>query len=88
MPIYEYECNSCGKVFEKMQNINDENREINCEYCGEKAYRKISKTSYHLTGSGFYNTDNRNSCCADKNKNMDSCLAATSCPNSACSMAK
>ncbi len=72
MPIYEYECKSCGNVFEKMQSINTESRIETCPKCSKDAERKISATSYHLTGSGFYNTDKKSpapacpsgSCCA------------------------
>lgn len=59
MPIYEYHCTSCGKDFEKMQSINNEERATECVYCGKQAERKVSVTSYHLTGSGFYNTDKK-----------------------------
>ena len=56
MPIYEYEC-SCGKVFEKLESINSQEKTAPCPQCGATAKRKISVSSYHLTGSGFYNTD-------------------------------
>ena len=61
MPIYEYHCTSCGKDFEKMQR---------------QAERKVSVTSYHLTGSGFYNTDKKAapSCCP-----QGSCCAGGAC---------
>lgn len=62
MPIYEYKCETCGKVFEKMESINSESRICICK-CGGTASRKISQTSYHLTGNGFYNTDNKAAPC-------------------------
>ena len=70
MPIYEYHCNFCGKDFEKMQSINNEERVTECIHCGKEAERKVSVTSYHLTGSGFYNTDKK--------------YAAPSCPTGSC----
>ena len=56
MPIYEYEC-SCGNAFEKLESISSTDKETTCPKCGGTAKRKISLSSYHLTGSGFYNTD-------------------------------
>ena len=77
MPIYEYHCTTCGKDFEKMQSINNDERAIECVYCGRQAERKVSVTSYHLTGSGFYNTDKKaaaRSCCP-----AGSCCAGGAC---------
>ena len=77
MPIYEYYCTTCGKDFEKMQSINNDERAIECVYCGRQAERKVSVTSYHLTGSGFYNTDKKAaapSCCP-----AGSCCAGGAC---------
>lgn len=79
MPIYEYHCTSCGKDFEKMQSITDESRETECTYCGKKAERKVSVTSYHLTGSGFYNTDN---------KAATGCATGSCCAGGACGLNK
>ena len=59
MPIYEYECSSCKNHFEKLESINSEERVCECPHCGGKAERKVSANSYHLTGPGFYNTDNK-----------------------------
>ncbi len=62
MPIYEYLCSSCGTVTEKLESINNENRDTECEKCGKTASRKISATAYHLSGSGFHNTDYKGAC--------------------------
>lgn len=70
MPIYEYVCKKCGKEFEKMQSITNDDRVTECPACKSEAERKVSVTSYHLTGSGFYNTDKKS--------------AAPSCPTGSC----
>lgn len=76
MPIYEYKCSSCGNEFEKMQSINNDERITECPSCKGQAERKVSVTSYHLTGSGFYNTDkNAAPACA-----TGSCCAGGVCP--------
>lgn len=62
MPTYEYECQSCGKVFEVFQSIKDAPI-TTCE-CGEKknVKRLISSGAGILfKGSGFYETDYRSS---------------------------
>ena len=59
MPIYEYECQQCGKVFETIQKFSDP-RLTECN-CDEKApVRKlISAAAFHLKGTGWYATDFR-----------------------------
>ena len=61
MPIYEYRCQDCDKVFEKIQSGFDEHAET-CPSCGGESKRIISNTSFVLKGSGWYVTDycNRN----------------------------
>lgn len=61
MPIYEYHCDSCGHDFEKLELVNDI-KESKCPNCDQVAKRKISVSSYHLSGSGFHNTDYKKQC--------------------------
>lgn len=57
MPTYEYECLSCGYVFEKSQNISDMPLET-CPQCAQKVKRLISTGGGLIfKGSGFYATD-------------------------------
>ncbi len=56
MPIYEYRCEGCGTVFEKIQKGFDEHEET-CPQCGGQASRIMSNTSFVLKGSGWYVTD-------------------------------
>lgn len=59
MPIYDYECENCGK-FEKMQKITAPALE-ECPTCGGKVRRLISKNvGIVFKGSGFYTTDSKN----------------------------
>ena len=59
MPIYEYECQQCGKVFETIRKFSDP-RLTEC-LCEEKApvTKLISAAAFHLKGSGWYVTDFR-----------------------------
>ena len=55
MPIYEYECEKCGKILEIMQKFSDAPLS-ECE-CHGKLKKLISSSSFHLKGSGWYVTD-------------------------------
>ncbi len=52
MPIYEYECKSCGR-FEVMQKITEEPLQT-CETCGSEVHRLVSLSSFALVGGGWY----------------------------------
>lgn len=57
MPIYEYECEKCGKRFEYLQRIDEEPKKI-CP-CGKggKLRRVLSAPAIRFKGSGWYVTD-------------------------------
>lgn len=56
MPIYEYKCKKCGKEYEVFQRITDPAR-TSCKFCKGPAQKLISRTTFHLKGSGWYATD-------------------------------
>ncbi|MBI4902339.1 MAG: zinc ribbon domain-containing protein [Acidobacteria bacterium] len=56
MPLYEYKCQSCGTVFEKMQKFSDAELTVH-EDCGGALERLISAPGLHFKGSGWYITD-------------------------------
>ncbi len=56
MPIYEYECSKCGKVFEAFQRITEEPL-TKCKFCEGRINRLISQCSFQLKGTGWYVTD-------------------------------
>lgn len=56
MPIYEYECLSCGRQHEIMQKHNDK-LVTECPDCGGEMRKLISNTSFVLKGAGWYKTD-------------------------------
>ena len=57
MPIYEYQCDSCGNRIEALQKISDEPLKI-CSACGSTSLRKlVSAASFRLKGKGWYETD-------------------------------
>jgi putative FmdB family regulatory protein len=60
MPLYEYECDACGKRFEKIQKFSDPAPD-RCEQCGSGPVRKLlSSPAIQFKGSGWYITDYAN----------------------------
>ncbi|MDA8100579.1 MAG: hypothetical protein M0042_13260 [Nitrospiraceae bacterium] len=69
MPMYEYECSSCGKRFDVMQKFSDPVL-TECRLCNAPGVRKVlSAPSFVLKGSGWYVTDYPS---ADRKKATDS----------------
>jgi len=57
MPIYEYQCESCGHEMEKIQKMSDE-RLKDCPACEKPALKKlVSAAAFRLKGDGWYETD-------------------------------
>ncbi len=57
MPIYEYQCQSCGKELEALQKISDAPLE-DCPACGAASLqKKVSAVAFRLKGGGWYETD-------------------------------
>lgn len=61
MPIYEYQCDECGHEFEVMQRMSDD-RLTTCPSCNKESLRKlVSAAGFQLKGTGWYETDFKNS---------------------------
>jgi putative FmdB family regulatory protein len=57
MPIYEYQCESCGHALEALQRLSDDPL-IDCPACTKPALKKhISAAGFRLKGGGWYETD-------------------------------
>lgn len=60
MPIYEYDCPSCGR-FEILQKIDEKPLRV-CPVCTSKGRtsrvtKLVSPVAFHLKGTGWYKTD-------------------------------
>jgi putative FmdB family regulatory protein len=53
MPVYEYECKQCNKIFEVQQKISDEPMH-NCPECQAPVKKLLSLSSFQLKGGGWY----------------------------------
>jgi putative FmdB family regulatory protein len=56
MPLYEYQCTSCGERTEILQRISDPPY-THCPKCGGEMKKLISSPAIQFKGSGFYKTD-------------------------------
>jgi len=57
MPIYEYQCQSCGHEHEALQKLSDQPL-ITCPACSKpELMKKISAAGFRLKGTGWYETD-------------------------------
>jgi putative FmdB family regulatory protein len=57
MPLYEYQCEACGKRFEVIRKFSDPPLET-CALCGKgPVQRQQSSPAIQFKGSGWYITD-------------------------------
>lgn len=68
MPIYEFECRSCGHVWDRLQKMSDPDPQ-NCPSCGvEQVGRRMTAAAFRLKGGGWYETDFKGD--KDKKRNL------------------
>ena len=54
MPIYAFECGSCGHQFERLQRLADADP-TECPEChAEQVRRQLTAPSFRLAGAGWY----------------------------------
>ena len=57
MPIYAYQCESCGHAKDVLQKMSDAPL-TDCPACGAASFRKqLTAAGFQLKGSGWYATD-------------------------------
>jgi len=85
MPLYEYECESCGATFEVIQKFTDHSVDT-CRTCGGKVRRLLSAPAIQFKGTGWYITDyaRKGKGGSDKEK-ADSASSASSASSSTAS---
>lgn len=76
MPIYEFECRSCGHHYDHLQRLSDADPTV-CPVCSAaQLHRKVSAPSFRLAGSGWYETDFKKN--SDKKRNLADAAGAGS----------
>ena len=53
MPIYEFVCEACGNIVERLQKLSDPPPDA-CPECGGKMAKIMSRNSFQLKGGGWY----------------------------------
>ena len=56
MPLYEYQCEKCGKHVEKIEKFEGPHLK-KCPSCGGRVERLMSAPAIQFKGSGWYVTD-------------------------------
>jgi putative FmdB family regulatory protein len=56
MPLNEYECESCGHRFERIQKFSDPPVDT-CPVCGKHVRKLLSSPAIQFKGTGWYVTD-------------------------------
>ncbi len=79
MPLYDYACPQCGRVFEVRHGF-DEGYGQPCEACGGPLRRVFNPAPVLFKGSGFYVTDSRRGKGSSKTDKSKDEPAATSRP--------
>jgi putative FmdB family regulatory protein len=76
MPIYAYQCSSCGHELEALQKMSDAPL-TDCPACNSATLtKKVTAAAFRLSGGGWYETDFKNG--AKKN------VTSTEAPSPAC----
>jgi putative FmdB family regulatory protein len=76
LPIYTYECHSCGSTLERRQSFSDDPLTTHDE-CGGGLRRVIHPAGIVFKGSGFYNTDYKNGTSSAKSESEPAKAEAT-----------
>jgi putative FmdB family regulatory protein len=78
VPIYEYQCESCGHNLEALQKLSDSPL-TECPACHKSTLKKqISAAGFRLSGGGWYETDFK----SGKKKNLAGDSASSSSTSS------
>lgn len=68
MPIYEFECRSCGARFDRLQRLSDPDPD-SCPECGAAQVKRcLTAPAFRLAGAGWYETDFKKD--GDKKRNL------------------
>src|SRR5690554_3430605 len=57
MPIYAFQCTSCGHAFDRLQRMSDPDPDACPECAAGDVKRQLTAPSFRLSGSGWYETD-------------------------------
>ncbi|WP_372393215.1 FmdB family zinc ribbon protein [Xanthomonas sp. NCPPB 3582] len=68
MPIYAFQCTTCGHSFDRLQKMADPDPQT-CPACAAATIkRQVTAPAFRLSGSGWYETDFKSA--GEKKKNL------------------
>lgn len=84
MPIYDYQCTSCGFKKEVMRKVSEPSVTV-CPECNKETFAKqVSAPSFQLNGTGWYATDFKGGSSKPEKKSSEEALVAACNPGCAC----
>jgi len=54
MPIYVYKCTKCEHKETMQRSISDRDKDLSCPVCGGEMKREVARSSFVLSGGGWY----------------------------------
>lgn len=85
MPIFEYKCNDCQKVFEMLQ-LPGQNNDLKCSGCGSANLKKLISAPFLPSSVGRPANDDMKCCGSSPNKECGT-QAKECTPGSCCGQA-
>lgn len=52
MPIYEFRCLNCGKLYEKLFKSPNEEVQVECPKCKSESFERVISRTNYMMGSG------------------------------------
>ena len=88
MPIYAYQCSSCGHEMEALQKMSDAPL-TDCPECHHATLRKmVTAAAFRLGGGGWYETDfkngNKKNLATKEGSSSESSAPAPACGTGGC----
>ncbi len=50
MPLYEYECQRCGRLFDARRGIDEGDSTVSCPTCGDRDPKRVFATTWSDAG--------------------------------------
>ena len=67
MPMYEYRCQDCSRLYEQLRRMSDADANLLCPHCGgRKVQRQVSTCSFAGTSSNSNSGANSGGGCAPR----------------------
>lgn len=62
MPIFDYQCNGCGKVYDVYHKTKELVEDVICPFCGATSHKKLMSAPMVSMGSSASSESSQSSC--------------------------